>query len=263
LAASSRLIEVAEGDPSLAPYTDLLEVALAAAGDQVWSDAAGSLFGSAQVHLRSGAPVLHQITLVLPKPATQALYQRLRTAAGVQELPTEPQAHVLAEVLALRLPEGPSGTILQLTLLPLLMAVGRASADAVAEVAWNSGVCPVCAAWPALAESRGLERQRMLRCGRCGSAWQLPWQLCPFCANDQHAGLSYLYSGQTGEARRVFACDRCKGYLKTIATFVPLEQLDLPIDDLATLELDLAALDAGLLRPPQPGFELQVELRWS
>jgi formate dehydrogenase maturation protein FdhE len=108
-----------------------------------------------------------------------------------------------------------------------------------------------------------LARLRMRRCGRCGSAWQLPWQLCPFCANADHTSLTYLVSEQVGESRRVFACDRCQGYLKTLATLSPIEPLGVPVEDLASLELDIAALDAGRQRPSEPGFRLSANLRWA
>jgi len=39
------------------------------------------------------------------------------------------------------------------------------------ELGWSRCDCPVCGAAPALAESRGLEQQRFLRCLRCGAGW--------------------------------------------------------------------------------------------
>src|SRR5438552_1345771 len=47
---------------------------------------------------------------------------------------------------------------------------------------WSRGYCPVCGAWPVLAELRGLERTRCLRCGRCGVDWQRPWLACVYCS---------------------------------------------------------------------------------
>ena len=253
--ASGKLAEIAAADPDLRPYADLLGIALAATREQVW-DGAVSTSG-----LAIGEPALHGRVLTLPQGATEGLWQRVAGGfphrAGERDL-----GGALGEALALRA-EGEDATLLQLTLLPRLMAVGRACAAAVSESEWASGVCPVCAAWPALAESRGLDRMRVLRCGRCGSGWQLPWQLCPFCANGDHAGISYLYSEQLGEARRVFACERCRGYLKTIATLGAIDPLDVPVEDLASLELDLAALEAGFQRPNVAGFELGVELNWA
>jgi hypothetical protein len=233
-AASARLEKLAQDDPELAPYARLLDAALAAAAED-WP----LELPDAEQRLRAGEPAFHGATLPWKGVNTEGL-----------------DATQLKAALELR----DANTHAQLTLLPLLHAARRACERALKEVTWTSGICPVCAAWPALAESRGLERQRMLRCGRCGSEWSLPWQLCPFCANDHHASLSYLYSEQLGEARRVFTCNRCHGYLKTLATLAAIDPLAVPVEDLDTLQLDLAALDAGFHRPTEPGFELHLEL---
>ena len=44
---------------------------------------------------------------------------------------------------------------------------------------WSEGYCPLCGAWPALAEVRGIERSRYLRCGRCGAEWEAHVCLAP------------------------------------------------------------------------------------
>jgi FdhE protein len=260
----SRLNTAAKADPGLQPYIALLDMALEAACDPIWAEAAAPLLPGAAARLRAAQPALHHVVLALPRPQTEALYKRLRNVLSLSTAGAGSLLAALTDALALKgQPEAAESTILQLTLLPALLAAGRAFAPAVAEAGWTSGVCPVCAAWPPLAESRGLERTRVLRCGRCGSEWALPWQLCPFCDNGDHASLTYLTSEKIGEARRVFACDRCQGYLKTIATLTPVDRLDVPVEDLATLELDLAAVQAGRQRPSEPGFELSVDLAWS
>jgi len=265
--ASTKLGGIARADPELAPYARLLAIAIEAAADDWLVE-----LPDVRLRLERGRPALHEAPLTLPQDSVQELWQRLTAEAPspagfpVRVGPGEgwdeaPQLEDLAAALAMKSVD--ADPILQLSLMPILHVARRATQEALASTIWMSGICPVCAAWPALAESRGLDRARVLRCGRCGSGWTLPWQLCPFCANQDHHGLSYLYSQQTGEARRVFACERCHGYLKTIATIAPIEPLDVPVEDLATLELDLAAVDAGLARPSQPGFDLEVRLRWS
>ena len=57
---------------------------------------------------------------------------------------------------------------------------------------WDRGYCPVCGAWPALAELVGAEKRRVLRCGRCGTWWSWLVLLCPYCGNDDHRTLGTL-----------------------------------------------------------------------
>ncbi len=79
----------------------------------------------------------------------------------------------------------------QLAAMPLLQACGRHLAGLV-PAAWRQGYCPVCGAWPALAELRGLESARRLRCGRCGADWGVEWLRCPYCGVTDHRSLGSL-----------------------------------------------------------------------
>jgi FdhE protein len=145
--------------------------------------------------------------------------------------------------------------------LPLLLAAGRAAAPLLTGQTWSAGVCPVCAAWPALAEARGLERRRGLRCGRCGAGWDMADGRCAFCGETDHRQLGYLAPEAEREARRVATCDTCRGYLKTFTVLAPLPPAEIGLRDLSTLELDIAALDRGYTRIGEAGFPIRVTVR--
>jgi FdhE protein len=125
---------------------------------------------------------------------------------------------------------------------------------------WIRGYCPICAGWPALAEIRGLERQRWLRCGRCATAWQLRHQQCVYCDNTDHQTLGYLAPEAERESWRAVTCEICRGYLKTFATVSPLSTAEMLARDMTSIELDLAALERGYRRPDEPGYQLDVRL---
>src|SRR5262245_61522732 len=131
--------------------------------------------------------------------------------------------------------------------MPLLLACARAWSAAI-PADWAHGHCPVCAAWPALAERRGPDRGRCLRCSRCGAGWSLSRARCPFCDCDDPDQLASLVGAGAAD-RRVEACLRCRGYLKTLRSVAPIPPGDVAVRDLLTLDLDLAALDGGLARP--------------
>lgn len=125
---------------------------------------------------------------------------------------------------------------------------------------WQVGYCPHCAAWPILAEFRGLERERWLRCGRCGTGWRYPHQQCPFCENSDHRSLRYFAEEGKQDSQRVEVCEQCRGYLKTFATLGPWSLGEILLQDLATVEFDFLAQDRGYQRPEGLGYPLEVQI---
>jgi FdhE protein len=149
--------------------------------------------------------------------------------------------------------------VAQLAAMPLLQASRRRFAAAV-PVDWDAGFCPICGAWPVLAESRGLERARRPRCGRCGGDWIVLGARCIYCGRTDHADLASLVSETDSEARRVETCARCRGYLKTVATLRAWAGDEVVLADLATIDLDLVALERDYHRPERPALSLSLRL---
>jgi FdhE protein len=143
--------------------------------------------------------------------------------------------------------------------IPFLHACNRSWARTVPE-SWMEGYCPICGAWPAFAEVRGIERSRYLRCGRCAGEWQLHGLICPYCGMDDHEQLVRLVPEKGGTTRIVEACKRCLGYMKTFTTLQASPPARIILDDLASVDLDMAALEQGYCRPPGPGYTIDVDL---
>ena len=141
--------------------------------------------------------------------------------------------------------------------LPFLHACNRRWAASIAAT-WNKGYCPVCGAWPALAEVRGIERSRYLRCGRCGAGWQAPQLSCPYCGMTDHKELISLSPEHGGTARVAEACRRCRGYVKALTTLQGSPPAKVMVDDLASVDLDIAAVEEGYGRPEGSGYVLDV-----
>jgi len=122
---------------------------------------------------------------------------------------------------------------------------------------WQQGYCPICGGWPVLAELRGIELAQYLRCAACGSGWRSRRLFCPYCGNDDHHSLKMLTI--EGEQRfRISVCERCKGYLKVSNAFDPPPAELLVIDDVASLHLDVAAIERGYHRPGGSGFVIEL-----
>lgn len=266
-----RLAEVRGQNPESEAWLGLLEAALAESEDGArWAAAVPQPAADRPIK----APFLYRAQIAVDGRAARRWVGRLLelAAALARVKPRRFDAVALLEAAVgqddarIDALAAESGTdlhalrvVAQLTALPLLQACGRALGPKV-PAAWWEGYCPVCGAWPAVAEFRGLERKRWLRCGRCGGGWEAPWLQCPFCGETHHDNLAYLAPEADEQTRRIEICKSCNGYVKSLAIVRPLAAWAVPLDDLATVALDVAALDRGYQRPERPAYALEARI---
>jgi FdhE protein len=117
--------------------------------------------------------------------------------------------------------------------------------------AWERGYCPMCGSWAALAEV--IDGVKLLRCSFCASAWGLTEYACAHCG----AADSSFRTAAPDDARtdrRIEVCSTCSSYLKTVdlADLSPFPLV--AITDLETMDLDMAAMQAGYARPAAKDF---------
>jgi len=60
------------------------------------------------------------------------------------------------------------------------------------------------------------------------------------------------------EPQAVDVCERCRHYVKAVTTLVPIRPEDVFLHDLATLVLDVIALERGYRRPTPEGRQVEV-----
>jgi FdhE protein len=138
--------------------------------------------------------------------------------------------------------------------LPLVQRLDDGSPDG---ARWQRGYCPVCGGWPLLGELRGVELAQYLRCSACGSGWRAHRLGCPYCGNEDYRSLQML--NIEGEQRfRVSVCERCTGYLKVGNAFDPPPAEFLALDDVASMALDVVAIERGYHRPVGSGFLIEL-----
>jgi len=140
---------------------------------------------------------------------------------------------------------------------PFLHACNRRWASA-KSASWMEGYCPICGAWPAFTEVRGIERTRYFRCAGCGSEWQAQYLFCPYCGTTDHKQLISLAPEQDGPKSVIDACNWCLGYVKAFTTLQGSPPGKIMLTDLASVELDLAAAERGYKRPQGAGYSLNV-----
>lgn len=263
---AKRLADVRQKQPESATWLALVEAALAESQDATTWDAAVP----APEHDRPArAPLLHRAEITVNPRSVSRFTRRLAKLAGLNGAAHRLDPIDLLEA-AIRQDDARIDSlaasdpatlrvVAQVAAVPLLRACARAIGSEVSP-AWWEGYCPLCSAWPTLAEFRGLERKRWLRCGRCGTGWEVPWLRCPFCAETRHENLGYLAPEEGETTRKVEVCDTCKGYVKAEPTVRELPWWGVLMDDVATVALDVAALDRGYHRPERPGFGLEVTI---
>lgn len=218
----------------------------------------------ASVELAPHPPLLDGATIVLHHDAGGRFLNRLAIASGTSELLLSSRPPVLPYLIRAiqELGESPnppsrSTALARLAVIPLLT---ECASRAPAISPWPLGHCPVCASWPIVAESRGLERARRLRCPRCAADWAGELLCCGYCGERDHTRLGALVSEGTGATAAADTCLSCGGYLKTVTTLTPLAPEDLLLLDFETVELDLAAQREGFARPGGLGVPLTVTL---
>ena len=278
---ATRLAEFKQQRPEWQTWLTLLGEAKHALDDPAWQDLLNDEPGAMAASHR--APLLHRRTLKVDPERVRAFVSHLASEAsmedgtGVSQLreyrPSSDEAMRLVAAAARQdsaeigvlaagvgIDHGVLISIAHLAAFPLLQSCGRALEGRIPR-SWTHGYCPICAAWPILAERRGLDQTRRLRCGRCSAEWQVQWFRCTYCDQGEHEQLGSLVIEESGERLQVETCSSCRGYVKSIATLQRIPSFELLLQDLETVELDLAALDRGYARPEEPGFILDLRLQ--
>ena len=126
---------------------------------------------------------------------------------------------------------------------PFLTSYAGALVDSVEQERWRRGYCPICGGNPDFSFLSRENGSRWLVCSRCDTEWLFQRLKCPYCNNTDQKTLSY-YTGDEGPYR-LYVCDNCKHYLKTIDMRATKLDTLIPLERLITLEIDIQARDYG------------------
>ncbi len=279
LETQERVAAARRDNPESEQWLGLLEAALGEnENGAVWEAAVPSPRPAAERPVK--APLLSDVQMTVDGRAARGWVRRLLTLAhpgnarridGMALLEAavchdDERLDALARAGGMEAPA--LRVVAQMAALPLLQACTRRLAGELPP-SWWEGYCPMCGAWPVVAEYTGLERKRRLRCGRCGTGWAIPVLRCVFCDETWHENLGYFTPEAGEQTHKIEVCDTCKGYVKGFTTVRALPPWAILLDDLATVPLDVVALERGYRRPERPGYALRAEVvevgggRWS
>jgi FdhE protein len=278
MAIDSGLQDLKRQHPEWEPWLAVLQVILGEIGDSKWDASVPvevpSQQGTGKVPLLAGAALRFDPSLVGPVFERMV---RVASRSGTAEMATlQAIAYAKLDVLAIfraSLNHDRQGmkemasdvganaeafhAVGALISIPFLQACNRVLARSIA-LSWTDGYCPLCGAWPAFAEVRGIERSRYFRCGRCGKEWQAHCLFCPYCSMTDHKELVSLVPEQNGGKSVIDACNRCLGYVKTLTKLQGSPPAKIMVEDLASVDLDIAALEQGYRRPEGLGYSLNA-----
>lgn len=274
--ALADLAKLAESRPTLAaPLGMLRDILPPLFADPIQERPPALTLDATAAKLAGGIPLLRGEPLELDLPVFRRRWQAVCAAVqrhqnpdggkalaeAVERIRLEPAAMVASLLAgkpeaiheradALGLDAGLTTAVLGLVLFPVLGQINTALASLRQATSWEHGFCSTCGSWPLLGEFRGLEQIRFLRCGLCAAEWEFARLLCVFCGERDHRQLGYF--GVEGEESRYRAmtCETCRGYVKMVTTLTALSAPALLVADVATLHLDLAAVDRGYISPP-------------
>ena len=261
---------LAREHPEWAAWLALLDEARRAQDEPFWTRG----LPAADALAAGAAPLLRDVVLGVDARGAERFVRRLldRSAIDGAARPRRLDAPRLLEAavrqdlsrldaVAGELEMAPAAlrAVAAVAVMPLLHACRRAW-TAAWPMDWREGFCPLCGAWPALAEARGLERRRRLRCARCGGDWDTDWLRCPYCRNREHERLGSLVTGAALDTLKLETCEACHGYVKTLTTLQATPPEGVALLDLATVEMDLAGLEHGYGRPHASGHALAARV---
>ena len=117
----------------------------------------------------------------------------------------------------------------------------------------RKGDCPVCGSPPVLAVLVE-EGQRVLSCRFCRHQWRAPRIFCVFCGNTKTAELAYFFAKEEDDLR-TDVCERCRRYIKTVDRRKVSRPLFPPLEQVASLHLDMIAAEKGYQRGAEHVFD--------
>ena len=223
--------------------------------------------GAISDHLRKGIPLVRLEDLSLDWRLLKGLFQAVAKAivdySAVPPGDAEELQKVASDTALLRevikawhegkpVPASEAGSgvgqallnaIIQVTLHPFIALQAEALMPLVSQELWRRGYCPICGGMPDFAF---LEREvgaRWLLCSLCDSTWLFQRLRCPYCNNEEQTSLSYL-TDEEG-AYRLYLCEKCRGYLKSVDLRKKEGEVSLLWERIHTLKLDWQAQQEG------------------
>jgi len=138
------------------------------------------------------------------------------------------------------------GFLITHTVKPLMKQFGKITSPLYNLEEWMQSTCPVCGGKPSLSLLEKENGKRYLYCGLCEVKWRFQRLGCPYCASME----SQYFKVEGEDKYRIYYCENCSGYIKTIDARKINDTADLFWEDIYTVHLDIIALREGYVKAP-------------
>jgi len=214
--------------------------------------------------LIKGVPLLKWDALYIDWPIFHTLFRKAATVIGEQ---TEPAYKGLKDA-AFDIPvlqeiakawyEGSSlspwatrysieeevlAAVIHCAIKPFLTAQAKAIRGLVDQEHWRRRCCPVCNGKPDFGFIDKEKGARWLLCSRCDTEWLFQRLECPYCGTTNQKELAYFTDDQ--ELYRLYICQKCRTYLKTIDLRKTETEILLPLERVMTVDMDRQGQEKG------------------
>jgi FdhE protein len=142
---------------------------------------------------------------------------------------------------------------------PFVEAAARLYRGQYDDAAWGKTICPVCGRKPIIAFATE-DGAHFLQCQICRTDWSYPEETCVVCGNTSPETYKYLYD-EADPGHRVYVCDSCKKYIKETDVAALGRDIDVEVEDLATLVLDYVAKEKGYEPGGRVTFAINIEYK--
>jgi len=151
--------------------------------------------------------------------------------------------------------------MLQAALRPFLMSHCEALLGFVKQEQWWRGYCPICGGNPDFAFLDKERGARWLLCSRCDAEWLFRRLECPYCGTQDQGALAYFTDDEG--LYRLYVCERCRHYLKTIDLRQAGREVLLPLERFLTLDIDIQAHKNGYSPCAKAGGGEGMKRQWG
>lgn len=220
--------------------------------------------GEIDAMLIKGVPLLKWDALYIDWPICQTLFQKTATAIGEQtESAYKGLKDVAFDITALKeiakawyegsslssrentydMAEELLSAAVHCAIRPFLAAQAKILLESIVQEKWRRRYCPVCGGKPDFAFIDKEKGARWLLCSRCDTEWLFQRLECPYCGTTNQKELAYYTDDQ--ELYRLYICQKCHTYLKTIDLRKTETEILLPLERVMTVDMDRQGQEKG------------------